>query len=84
VTGSDASPEPVGESVYRLFVKREDLVAAKHPLIDCESGEIPRGAVIVKGQQRKIVAYPIRNGSLLTLVCYVRELIYVYECYLEC
>jgi salicylate hydroxylase len=71
VTGSDAGPVPVGESVYRLFVKRDDLLAAKHPLV--KSGEISRGCVIIKGPQRKIVAYPIRDGSLLTLVCYVRK-----------
>jgi hypothetical protein len=70
VTGTAAEPKPVGESVYRLLLQKEDLLASHHPLV--ASGDIPDGCIVVKGPERKLVAYPIRGGTLLNVICYVR------------
>jgi hypothetical protein len=72
IVGPDARPEPSGESAYRVLVPADALLAHKHPLV-ATGGLVPRvsGAM---GGVRRIIAYPVRNGALLNLVCYVRAL----------
>jgi salicylate hydroxylase len=64
------SPKPSGESGYRMLINAKDL-PADHPLV--VDGKVANNLHIVKGPNRKIVAYPIRGCELLNLVAYVRE-----------
>jgi salicylate hydroxylase len=65
-----APPKPSGESAYRLLVDVKDLPHNSPLLVD---GKLPRIAHMAKGGQRKIVAYPIRDCTLLNLLAFVRE-----------
>jgi hypothetical protein len=78
VTGTELTPQPSGESLYRLLVHAKDL-PIKHPLL--VDGKIAKTMHMVKGPQRKIIAYPIRNGDILNLAAYVREFIFhIFHC----
>jgi hypothetical protein len=62
--------EPSGESAYRFLIRHEDLQAVDHPIL--VNGYIPSNLNMVKGQARKLLAYPIRGGKLLNVVAYIR------------
>jgi salicylate hydroxylase len=64
------TPKPSGESAYRMLIHAKDL-PINHPLL--VNGKVSTTMHMVKGPERKIVAYPIRNGELLNLIALVRE-----------
>jgi hypothetical protein len=73
IIDEDVTPEPSGESAYRMLIRLEDLQAINHPLL--ENGQIPPTLHQVRGPQRKLIAYPIRGGSVLNFIAFVRKYI---------
>jgi 2-polyprenyl-6-methoxyphenol hydroxylase-like FAD-dependent oxidoreductase len=70
VLGEHVDPPASGESAYRLLIRVEDLQAVNHPmLID---GRLPPIMNMVTAKDRKILAYPIRDRTILNVVAYVR------------
>jgi salicylate hydroxylase len=72
VTGSSAPPSPSGESAYRAYVPVEALRELGHPFI--AGGALAPHTSGIMGGTRRIIAYPVRGGTLLNLVCYVPDL----------
>jgi hypothetical protein len=66
------TPQPSGQSAYRLLVHAKGLPVDHSLLVD---GEVAKTLRIDHGPQRKIVAYPIRGGDLLILVELVHKFI---------
>jgi hypothetical protein len=66
----DVTPIASGESAYRLLVHAKDL-PANHPLLI--DGKLAKTMHMVKGFERKIVAYPIRDAEILNLLVFVRK-----------
>jgi salicylate hydroxylase len=71
ILGDDVRSEPSGESAYRFLVRREDLQAINHPML--VNGCIPGSLTMVNGPGRKLVAYPVRGGTVLNVAAYIRE-----------
>jgi salicylate hydroxylase len=71
VTGSSAPPTPCGESAYRASVPLEALRNLGHPLV--ADGALAPHMSGIMGGTRRIIAYPVRGGTLLNLVCYVPD-----------
>jgi salicylate hydroxylase len=71
VTGSSAPPTPCGESAYRASVPLEALRDLGHPLV--ADGALAPHMSGIMGGTRRIIAYPVRGGTLLNLVCYVPD-----------
>jgi hypothetical protein len=71
IVGDSVNPQPAGESAYRLLIRKEDLQAIGHGLLD--NGGISKTVHMVKGQQRKIIAYPVRGCQLLNIAAFIRE-----------
>jgi hypothetical protein len=70
VTGGEQTPQPAGEIAYRLLMPVEDLVARQHPLV--KNGVLQSSLLGIMGPDTKILAYPIRGGTLMNLIVYVR------------
>jgi salicylate hydroxylase len=64
------TPQPYGESIYRMLLHAKDM-PADHPIL--VDGKISKTIHLVKGPNRKIIAYPCRNGELMNLAAYVRK-----------
>jgi salicylate hydroxylase len=71
VLGKEVTPEPSGESAYRMLIQVEDLQAVNHLVL--EDGNLPATMHVVFAPKRQIVAYPIREGRFLNVVAFVRE-----------
>jgi hypothetical protein len=71
VIDEEATPEISGESAYRFLLRHEDLQAVNHPIL--EDGKIPPTMHVAIAPHRQIVAYPIRDYTLLNVVAYVRK-----------
>jgi hypothetical protein len=71
VVDEEVTPEVSGESAYRFLLRQEDLQAVNHPIL--EDGKIPPTMHIVVAPLRQIIAYPIRNYTLLNVVAFVRK-----------
>jgi 2-polyprenyl-6-methoxyphenol hydroxylase-like FAD-dependent oxidoreductase len=71
IVDEDVWPQPSGESGYRMMLRLEDLQAINSELL--ENGAIVPTVHMVKGPERKIIAYPSRGGQLFNCVAYVRK-----------
>jgi salicylate hydroxylase len=69
----DERVDPVasGASAYRMLIRAEDLQAIDHPML--VDGRLPPIMSMVGDVDHKLVAYPIRGGTLLNIVAYIRE-----------
>jgi hypothetical protein len=55
-------------SAYRFLVPFEAICAKNHPYIKEGSDKM----LMVKGGSRVIIAYPVRSGTLMNVVCLIR------------
>jgi hypothetical protein len=69
ILGEHIEPQPSGEAAYRMLLRLEDLQEL-HPAM-LENGAISRTMHMVKGPQKKIIAYPIRGNTLLNVAAFV-------------
>jgi 2-polyprenyl-6-methoxyphenol hydroxylase-like FAD-dependent oxidoreductase len=70
VIGMDARAAPTGESAYQWLVPIADLQAMNSSLL--QDGSLPPRAHVIRTPMRKIVANPIRGGTVLNFLAYVR------------